>query len=46
MDNFSKLEKTVVYLCNEPDLKNKNLAILILIPNENEGFDLIKIYNI
>ena len=43
MDNFSKLEKTVVYLYNEPDLKNKNLAIFdidwtIIKPKDGKEF--------
>lgn len=43
MENFSKLEKTVVYLYNQPDLKNKKLAIFdidwtIIKPKDGKEF--------
>ena len=45
MENFSKLEKTVVYLYNNPDLKHKQLAIFdidwtIIKPKDGKEFPL------
>lgn len=43
MENYSKLDKTIVYFYNEPDLKHKNLAIFdidwtIIKPKDGKEF--------